>query len=257
MLDRVHYEPFVLYVNYQDLHHPYFDEWMDRVFIEEGRTDIGFFRPENAGQIFRQYANAAHHLDRSIRELFEGLEARDLLDKTVIVIVGDHSESFYENGLLGHFFAVDARQRATPLFVVNGRGSHEVPLGQEEVVEVILKSIDRRDHGTFSFRADPRKRVLVFTGPLEQPQKIAWIRPSDLITYDFKIGRVQFGEGQAWLKASELEDGVESGRLFEGLVHRWESEVLLAKRDLAYRCLPSPSRSWQAKGNGSSQWVRD
>ncbi len=44
------------------------------------------------------FLNAVRYTDSFIEEVFNGLEARGLIDKTVFIIVGDHGEAFGEHG---------------------------------------------------------------------------------------------------------------------------------------------------------------
>ncbi len=50
----------------------------------------------------QNYLNAVRYTDDFIRELFEGLEERGVLDETVFLIVGDHGEAFAEHGRRQH-----------------------------------------------------------------------------------------------------------------------------------------------------------
>jgi hypothetical protein len=221
-LDAPRDAPFLLYVNYQDLHYPYWSRRMERRFIREPRTDTAFFRRENRPAVLRQYANAAHHLDEAFADLFRGLEERGLLDSSVIVILGDHPDSFYENDRFGHAWTVDEHQRRTPLLVVNGRGEFPVPLGQDQIADVLLQSLCAdADAPPLRFVEDHGKRVFVLSGWLGEPRQIAWIAPGDLLTFDFKTDRAQLREGGPWLSLSEAEKQPEGPELRE-LVAFWE-----------------------------------
>ncbi|MBK6908405.1 MAG: sulfatase-like hydrolase/transferase [Rhodocyclaceae bacterium] len=56
----------------------------------------------NIKGIHARYINAAHHIDQQVGRLLESLEARGLMDKTVILFTGDHGEEFMEKGHWGH-----------------------------------------------------------------------------------------------------------------------------------------------------------
>ncbi len=72
--------------------------------------------------IRNRYLNACHHLDSQYGRVLEGLEARGLLDSTIVVLTGDHGEEFLENGHWGHNSAFTREQTATPLVLwVPGR----------------------------------------------------------------------------------------------------------------------------------------
>lgn len=227
LLERAKDENFFLYINYQDLHYPYHSPEMEGVFINEGFTAADFFKAENREGILRQYANAAHHLDRSIQALWEHMGSLRVDQKSLVVIIGDHPDSIYENGLLGHAWTVDEHQRRTPLFVINGKGRYAVPIGQDEIVGMIANSLDAdKELAPASFFLDHGKRIFELSAPLEQPRQIAWISPQDLLTYDFKTARVQLGKDQPWLRPAEVSVTDPRYDLFKELVQRWESELL-------------------------------
>ncbi len=50
----------------------------------------------------QNYLNAIRYTDDFIRELFEGLDRRGILDETVFLIVGDHGEAFAEHARRQH-----------------------------------------------------------------------------------------------------------------------------------------------------------
>ena len=131
-------------------------------------------------------------------------------------------DSFYENDLFGHAWTVDEHQRKTPLLVVNGKGVFSVPLGQDEIADIIFQSLSAdADAPPLRFVEDDDKRVFVLTGWLGGPRQIAWIAPEELLTFDFKTDRVQLREGGPWLTLPEAETGPEGPKLRE-LVAFWE-----------------------------------
>ncbi len=65
--------------------------------------------------IKNRYDNSCHHLDTQIQRVVEGLEARGLMDSTILVFTGDHGEEFMEKGHWGHNSAFTEEQLRTPL----------------------------------------------------------------------------------------------------------------------------------------------
>lgn len=166
------------------------------------------------------------------------MRSLDVDQNTVLVIIGDHPDSIYENGLLGHAWTVDEHQRRTPLFVINGKGRYSTPIGQDEIAGIVANSLGTdKPLAPVSFFPDREKRIFELSALLEQPRQIAWISPDDLVTYDFKTARVQLAKDRAWLKPAELSTADPRYGLFKDLVHRWESELH------ARRGLLSPSDS--------------
>jgi len=71
---------------------------------------------------FANYLNALHYGDESLGELFRGLRDRNLEDKTVFVIFGDHGEAFgHHEGNFGHsLFIYDENVRVPYLISMPG-----------------------------------------------------------------------------------------------------------------------------------------
>lgn len=69
------------------------------------------------GRIKARYINATHHLDSQLGRVFDALEARGLLDNTIVIVTGDHGEEFLENGRWGHNSTFSQEQIRVPLVV--------------------------------------------------------------------------------------------------------------------------------------------
>lgn len=75
-------EPFMgVYISFA-AHFPYFDYGGD------------YRIRENDGRLISRYYNNLNLLDRMIKRIFENLKDRELLERTIFVIVGDHGQAF-------------------------------------------------------------------------------------------------------------------------------------------------------------------
>ncbi len=63
------------------------------------------------------YDSEIHHSDAAIAKLVEALEARGVLDDTILVFASDHGESFGEHGVWGHGFSLCDYLTRVPLIV--------------------------------------------------------------------------------------------------------------------------------------------
>lgn len=64
------------------------------------------------------YRNALWYADRSLRRLCDGLAARGRLERTLLVVVGDHGQAFGEHdGNFGHTFALYEENLRVPLII--------------------------------------------------------------------------------------------------------------------------------------------
>jgi membrane-anchored protein YejM (alkaline phosphatase superfamily) len=70
---------------------------------------------DDIGLIKNRYVNAVHHLDSQFARVVDHLKAQNLLDSTIVVMVGDHGEEFMEHGFWGHNSTFSDPQTRTPL----------------------------------------------------------------------------------------------------------------------------------------------
>lgn len=82
--------------------------------INYATLDRGELR-DDIVRIKNRYLNSVHHLDSQFARVFDYLETHDLLDSTIVVVVGDHGEEFMENGFWGHNSTFSDPQTRTPL----------------------------------------------------------------------------------------------------------------------------------------------
>jgi membrane-anchored protein YejM (alkaline phosphatase superfamily) len=67
--------------------------------------------------VYNRYRNSVRHADRVASELVGALEARGLLDSTIVVVTGDHGEEFWESGAFGHTSNFSDAQLRVPLLM--------------------------------------------------------------------------------------------------------------------------------------------
>lgn len=68
--------------------------------------------------IWNRYLNSVRHLDTQYERVLAALEARGLLDSTIVVITGDHGEEFLEHGRWGHNSAFSEPQIRVPFVLL-------------------------------------------------------------------------------------------------------------------------------------------
>ncbi|MBO5760830.1 MAG: sulfatase-like hydrolase/transferase [Lentisphaeria bacterium] len=111
-------KPFMRFMFFESTHHPY-------AFPEEATVYKDYLKSFNIVQtsakdapaIFRRAANSARHLDMCLGQVFALLQKKDLLKNTIVVVVGDHGEEYYEKGYLGHSSNFNNEQTMTPLIL--------------------------------------------------------------------------------------------------------------------------------------------
>ena len=71
-----------------------------------------------ADRLLNRYRNSAHYLDVLIDRVLSALEEDGSLDRTLVVITGDHGEEFFERGRFGHSMALNDYQTRVPLILI-------------------------------------------------------------------------------------------------------------------------------------------
>ena len=137
-LDEPTDKPFFWFVNLVEAHSPYLPPRpyndlgpLDRIrAANEARRYLSleaiwrtclmdFGVPDDALARMRHlYARSVRMLDDWLARLLESLDARGILDDTLVLVTSDHGENFGEGGLLAHAFSLDDRLIRVP-FVAN------------------------------------------------------------------------------------------------------------------------------------------
>ena len=110
--------PFFAFMFYDASHQPYHFPAEHAVFDTGTLTDeINYIKIAHKGGDWRlvenRYRNSLHYVDAQIDRVLQTLEQRNLLDHTLVFIVGDHGEAFGELGLFGHDSTFDRYQTRT------------------------------------------------------------------------------------------------------------------------------------------------
>jgi arylsulfatase A-like enzyme len=119
---------FFLFLNYMDAHAPYLPVGRYRDLFpaagarqRRGRKAAGAggqaMQPIEHDAIVDAYDAEIRYLDDHLGELFATLRGWGLLDNTVVVVVGDHGESFGEHGEFEHATGLHEPQLRVPLIV--------------------------------------------------------------------------------------------------------------------------------------------
>jgi arylsulfatase A-like enzyme len=98
-----------------DPHDPYFRHPYDGHAI--ARVSNQHPEPSLADEMHRLYKGEIEYLDRNFQALLDKLRELDLYDDTVIALVSDHGEEFYEHGGWWHGLTLYDEQIRVPLLV--------------------------------------------------------------------------------------------------------------------------------------------
>lgn len=150
-LDQRPPRPFFAFLNYFDPHEPYlppepwntaYSDSQPLYWVDPGRR-VQDFTPTELDELSTAYDASIAYLDDRLRRLFDSLEARGLLESTLVIATSDHGEAFGEDGRLGHGLDLTLPMTHVPLViswpgvVPQGRVI-ESPVGIRRIAATIL-----------------------------------------------------------------------------------------------------------------------
>jgi len=95
--------PFFSFIFYDSTHGSYdYPKELEKFKPSADGVDHLLLSPEKIKPIFNRYKNSVHFCDWLSEKILKTLKEEKILDKTIIVITGDHGEPFFERGYYGH-----------------------------------------------------------------------------------------------------------------------------------------------------------
>jgi hypothetical protein len=217
--------PMFLYVNFHDTHYPYHYRGIQPL-ISPAVLEPGEIGPARGVELRAMYMNTVANVDQAIGTLIA--EVTRLRGRAPSVIVtSDHGESLFDEGFLGHGYALNDAQTRVP-FVTQGLPLQlPQPFGQVEVRQAIWNALagpspaDARP----DFSRTATAPVFQYLGSVDQPREIGRREPQGGRTlYDFRADRAQSASEPAWVRPDRLTDRASAS--FLALVRNWEAMML-------------------------------
>lgn len=157
--------PNFVYLNFQSPHFPYHHDGMLDL-VEPHPLPRSEIRPYNRDRLTPTYWNAVAWSDHWIGEIVTLLKSLNIWGNTLLVITGDHGESLFDDGLLGHGLKLDDQQTNVP-FVLN---KPDIPLagaiGISDYRQIILSILSGKRVPNFEMP------VVQFIGGIESASSI-------------------------------------------------------------------------------------
>ena len=211
--------PIFLYVNFHDTHFPYWHEDIDTL-VSSARLARGEIAPSQIDELWATYANSSANVDRAIGAVIDELR-RVRGTEPGVIITSDHGESLFDEGFLGHGYALNDVQTRVPLIISGLPMVIPEPFAQAD----LRQGIDAALRLPPTVPSQPRlttdgaREIFQYLGTLARPRQIAFLGATGRTIYDFRDHRIQFGEGD-WLEPDTLDEAARTE--FERLVHFWE-----------------------------------
>jgi phosphoglycerol transferase MdoB-like AlkP superfamily enzyme len=211
--------PQFVYLNFQAAHFPYTHPRMAKNLVDDliPRSEINM---DNRDWVARTYWNAVASADWAVGQVVEALKAKKLFEQTTVVILGDHGESLFDDGFLGHGHAINDAQTHIPLIINDPNVVVEEPMGQVDVAELVVRSALRLPNRW----NNKEKVVFQLVGSLSQPTLIAHVKQDGVRTlFDFRSESVFFSDLNSWQPYSEaIADVAHKDRVIN-LLREWEA----------------------------------
>jgi hypothetical protein len=206
-------QPHFLYFNLQASHFPYYWPGMPHVLPGEPipRGEIG---AGNRDWVAHTYWNAVAYDDRLIGALIERLRRLGVLDDTLVFVTGDHGESLFDDGFLGHGHMLNEQQTRIP-FVVNRPGIVMPPvIGLADMRGIILRAAGANPVVT------PHRAVFQLLGNLDQPSQIGLVDAGgNRILFSLYTESVWTSGTGRWVRYASLS-GAEK-QAADALINEW------------------------------------
>ena len=227
--------PLFLYVNFHDTHFPYSHDSIATV-VSPSRLPRGRIEPEERDALWATYVNTAANVDRAIGEALADVRRARGADPAVIV-TADHGESLFDEGFLGHGYALNDVQTRVPLIAANLPLAIDQPFGQVDLRDAIGAALRVPADASARPRleASPDQQVFQYLGTVNRPRQIAFLGRDGRVVYDLRTGLVRI-RGGAWRRPGDL-NGSERAE-FLRLVREWERMVLARRAGRANPVVP-------------------
>ena len=211
--------PLFLYVNFHDTHFPYSHAAI-KTLVSPIRLPREQIAPAARDQLWATYANTAANVDRAVADLLEAVR-RARGAEPGIIVTADHGESLFDNGFLGHGYALNDAQTRVPLIVVNLPMELTEPFGQTDLRPALAAAMRLpADHPPApTLHARTGGEVFQYLGDLSRPRQIGFLRKDARFLHDFRSQRVQLPDGTQ-VRPSDLPE--RDHQEFVRLVRQWE-----------------------------------
>ena len=224
------HRPQLVYMNLQCAHFPYSHSKMPHLILDKPipRDKITH---ENKAWLQKSYWNAVQYADQVIGQVIDSLKQQGVWDDTVLIITGDHGESLFEDGFLGHGHKINTVQTEVPL-VINKPGiTIEQPVGQKAIMDIARAMVGMtpvphiRDNG--------KKAVFQYIGSVSTPAQAGIVEKDHVQTVlDFRTREIYFSDLKRWIDVNRALHEPRLAARSERMIDTWETLNWLSHRNL-------------------------
>ena len=209
--------PNFVYFNFQSAHFPYVFPAMDRILPGEPiqRSEIS---ADNRSRLEATYWNAVAYNDRLLGELVARLRRLGAWERTLLVVTGDHGESLFDDGFLGHGHMINRQQTHIP-FVLSRPVPVSGPVGLSDMRGIILRAAGA------DVPPEPGAtpgRVFQYIGSLDRPSSIGTVDGAGRWTiFSFDRRALWTSRDPAWRDYRSLAQASAGRAEADALIREW------------------------------------
>jgi arylsulfatase A-like enzyme len=160
-VDAAPKRPFVAYLNFQATHYPYVVPPGAREPYRPAEIDFGTtfvsYPHDRIPVMENRFHNALAYVDGQVGRLVDGLAAAGVWENTILLVVSDHGEAFYEHGMPTHGSTLHEEQLRTAMFLrLPGEPARRVSAAVSvlDALPSIVAWMGLPEHGNFQGRSD-------------------------------------------------------------------------------------------------------
>jgi hypothetical protein len=174
------------------------------------------------------YMNTVANVDQAIGALVSDV-TRVRGRAPAVIVTSDHGESLFDEGFLGHGYALNDAQTQVPFVVEHLPLVLPQPFAQVDVRQAIwdaLASVPDVDPRP-DFSRPATTATFQYLGSIDRPREIGVLDGIGRTVYDFRNDRVQL-PGAGWQRPDRLSEAGSAS--FLALVRRWERMMVARTR---------------------------
>jgi glucan phosphoethanolaminetransferase (alkaline phosphatase superfamily) len=163
--------PVFVYMNLQAAHFPYDYPAMPRT-IDKHPLARGDISEARKAELKETYLNAVAYSDWATARVIQTLKDHGVYDRSLVTVTGDHGESLFDDGTLGHGMRISDNQLHTLLVANRKLPAFSGLLGQSDLAAELLRGIGATVDG-----ARPHSPVLQIIGAPTMPAELGYVYP--------------------------------------------------------------------------------
>ncbi|MEW6372459.1 MAG: sulfatase-like hydrolase/transferase [Pseudomonadota bacterium] len=218
--------PVFVYINLQAAHFPYHHESMPRT-IEPRPLARGEISEESRARLRSTYLNAVAYSDWATGEILARLKQAGAYERTLLAVSGDHGESLFDDGMLGHGIRLVDDQLKTLLLTNRPLPALGGLLGQTDLAAHLLRAVGA-SIGANSGASAPaaRQAVVQIIGATQAPSQLGHVYADG---GRFSVDNDNRELHAPWLPAplpfEQLRPGSREHQALSALVRDWKQAV--------------------------------